>query len=211
MSILNTIQNATIKLYPKYRILPSLTMAQAIVESGHFKSKLSKYNNFFGMKYVTGCGSGFVTLPTKEWDGQSFITIRAKFRSYSTVESGIEGYYKFLSYKRYKNLVGVTDYKKACELIQKDGWATSPVYAKTLISVIESYKLHEIDNKVLGKKEKKESTAKTESAKEYYTVKSGDTLLKIAHKYHTTVKKLVAWNGIKNPDLIKVGERFRVK
>lgn len=45
----------------------------------------------------------------------------------------------------------------------------------------------------------------------YYTVKSGDNLTKIAKKYGTTVAKLVSLNGIKNPNVINVGQKLRVK
>lgn len=47
--------------------------------------------------------------------------------------------------------------------------------------------------------------------KVYYTVVSGDTLSKIAKKYNTTVNQLVSWNNIKNPNLIYVGQKIRVK
>lgn len=40
----------------------------------------------------------------------------------------------------------------------------------------------------------------------YYSVKSGDTLTKIAKKFGTTVSVLVALNRLKNPDLIFVGQ-----
>lgn len=46
---------------------------------------------------------------------------------------------------------------------------------------------------------------------QYYTVKSGDTLSKIAKQYGTTVNQLVAWNNIKNPNLIYAGQKLRVK
>lgn len=39
-----------------------------------------------------------------------------------------------------------------------------------------------------------------------YTVNSGDTLSKIANKYHTTVDVLVALNGIKDKNLLRVGQ-----
>ena len=45
----------------------------------------------------------------------------------------------------------------------------------------------------------------------YYTVKKGDTLSAIAKKYGTTVKQLAAWNKIENVNLIKVGQKLRVK
>ena len=46
---------------------------------------------------------------------------------------------------------------------------------------------------------------------EYYIVKKGDTLSKIAKKYNTTVNKLVALNGIKDPNKINVGQKLQVK
>lgn len=45
---------------------------------------------------------------------------------------------------------------------------------------------------------------------EYYTVKSGDYLGKIANKFNTTVDKLVELNDIKNPNLIRVGQKLKV-
>ena len=45
----------------------------------------------------------------------------------------------------------------------------------------------------------------------YYIVKKGDTLSKIAKKYKTTVKQLAKWNNIKNVNIIKVGQKLRVK
>lgn len=45
---------------------------------------------------------------------------------------------------------------------------------------------------------------------EYYTVKAGDTLSKIAIKYNTTVDNLVKLNNIKNPNAINIGDKFLV-
>lgn len=50
-----------------------------------------------------------------------------------------------------------------------------------------------------------------QSAAEYYTVKSGDTLSKIATSYGTTVKQLQSWNSIKDVNRIYVGQKLRVK
>ena len=43
-----------------------------------------------------------------------------------------------------------------------------------------------------------------------YTVKSGDTLAGIAAKFKTTVAKLMAANGIKNPNSIQVGQKLTI-
>ena len=41
-----------------------------------------------------------------------------------------------------------------------------------------------------------------------YTVKKGDTLTKIAHRYGVTVDNLVHWNAIKDRNLIVVGQKI---
>lgn len=43
-----------------------------------------------------------------------------------------------------------------------------------------------------------------------YTVKRGDTLSQIAEKYGTTVKAIAAENGIKNVNLIYVGQKLKI-
>ena len=53
--------------------------------------------------------------------------------------------------------------------------------------------------------------AASQPKEEYYTVVAGDTLSKIASKYGTTVDAIVKMNDIKNPNLINVGQKFRVK
>ena len=50
-----------------------------------------------------------------------------------------------------------------------------------------------------------------EPEKVYYTVVRGDNLTKIAAKFGTTVNQLVAWNNLKNKNLILVGQVLRVK
>lgn len=44
----------------------------------------------------------------------------------------------------------------------------------------------------------------------YHVVKKGDTLGAIARKYGRTVKQLMNWNGIKNANSLRVGQRLRV-
>lgn len=43
-----------------------------------------------------------------------------------------------------------------------------------------------------------------------YVVKSGDTLIGIAKKYGTTYKVLAAYNGINNPNIIRVGQKIKI-
>ena len=137
--------------YKKTGILASMTGAQAIIESNWGRSGLSvKGNNLFGMK---GSYQGqSVTMRTKEFVNGSYITINAKFRKYPSFKESIEDHGKLLSgAARYKNLVNCKDYRTACRLLQKDGYATSPTYVDTLIKTIEKYFLYlwdDVDIKV---------------------------------------------------------------
>lgn len=128
-------------------ILASLTAAQAYCESAHGSSKLSlpPNNNLFGMKGTYNGQS--VTMKTKEYINGKYITVDAAFRKYPNWAASISDHSSlFNRLERYKNLRGLKDYKLACTYVQKDGYATSPSYASTLIRIIENYKLYEWDN-----------------------------------------------------------------
>lgn len=58
----------------------------------------------------------------------------------------------------------------------------------------------------------KEPKLKPEEQKKiiYYRVKFGDTLSSIAKNYNVTVKELVSWNNIKNPNLIFPNEVIKI-
>jgi murein DD-endopeptidase MepM/ murein hydrolase activator NlpD len=45
----------------------------------------------------------------------------------------------------------------------------------------------------------------------YYTVKSGDTLSRIAQKHGTSIDKLCQLNGIGRNDILRIGQKIRVK
>jgi len=59
--------------------------------------------------------------------------------------------------------------------------------------------------------EKKAAEAKAAAAAQYYTIKSGDTLSKIAVKYHTSVSTLCRLNGIKETTILQIGRKLRVR
>ena len=148
---IDMIGKAAVAEYERFKILPSLTIAQAILESNWGKSMLSqKAHNYFGMKAGSGWKGATYNAKTQEQTpaGQAF-TISAAFRAYPNVQAGIRGYYVFLQYPRYQNLKGVTDYKKACKLIKEDGWATDVKYTDKLVSLIEKYGLTKYDEEVL--------------------------------------------------------------
>jgi LysM repeat protein len=58
----------------------------------------------------------------------------------------------------------------------------------------------------------KKTAPKTTTPKPvYYTVGKGDNLSSIAKHFNTTIQKLSALNNIKNPNLISVGQKIKIK
>ncbi len=148
MGFVDTVKDGAIQSHSLYKILPSLTIAQAILESGW--GKYAPHNNMFGIKWTSGCGYDFVTLPTKEYFNGKEVIIEDNFRSYPSLDESIKDHAKFLvDNPRYSNLIGVSDYKEVCRLIQVDGYATDPNYANSLIEIIEENELYKYDKMVV--------------------------------------------------------------
>ena len=123
-------------------------IAQACIESAFGTSSLGfRYHNYFGMK----CGSSWkgksVNLATKEEYKAGILTdIKANFRAYDSMDEGVNGYFVFISSKRYSNLKEATTPKEYLEMIKADGYATSSTYVNTNMSCINKYDLTKYDN-----------------------------------------------------------------
>jgi peptidoglycan hydrolase-like protein with peptidoglycan-binding domain len=124
----------------------SVTLAQAVLESGWGKSTLStKANNFFGIK---GEGpAGHVLMPTKEFLNGKWVTVNAKFRKYDSPAGSFADHGKFLrENSRYANAFKHTDdAARFAREIHKAGYATDPAYSDKLISIIKQYGLERFD------------------------------------------------------------------
>lgn len=148
-NFINEIKLGAMEGYRKYKILPSLTMAQAILESGWGKSHIE--NNLFGIKVGSNWKGKVAIKGTKEFANGQWITIKAEFRAYNNFNESIEDHAKLLGEnKRYIKVVQAKDYKIACTEIYKAGYATDPDYPKKLITIIEQNNLDRFDKDVVG-------------------------------------------------------------
>lgn len=102
------------------------------------------------------------------------------------------------------------DKKDTITYIVQRGDTLSAIAQRYGTTVNEIVKLNNIKNPNLINVGQKLIIKQTTKAV-YYIVKRGDTLYKIAQTYGTTVDKLVSLNNIKNPNLINVGQKLRVK
>lgn len=71
-------------------------------------------------------------------------------------------------------------------------------------------------NSISESDEEKETTSDETTATEttptevVYTVQSGDTLSEIAKQYNTTIARIVAYNGLANPNNIQAGQQLKI-
>ena len=136
----------------KEGVLPSITAAQAILESGWGSSELAKApnNNLFGIKDSEDWNGEIVTVPTQEYVNGDYITVNAAFRKYASWNDSVVDHAKFFTStewrkNNYRKVVNETDYRIAAQELKNAGYATDPGYAGKLISLIEAYKLYEWD------------------------------------------------------------------
>lgn len=138
--------------YPRSKVLPSLTIAQAILESGWGGSGLTKQtNNLFGIKAFSSWKGDKKLFRTREVYSGKETYVDAYFRAYPTFEGSVKDHNDLLMKTRYKKVVATTDYKVACDEIRKAGYATDPEYTKLLIRIIEQFKLQDYDKKAVTK------------------------------------------------------------
>lgn len=138
--------------WEKYGILPSISIAQAILESGWGKSKLAKEsNNLFGIKASNDWKGAKKNYPTKEQDAKGKVSwINAYFRAYDSWDDSIEDHGAFFKstpwrVSNYKAVFDAKDYKQQAKALQSSGYATDVKYADKLISLIESENLTKYD------------------------------------------------------------------
>ena len=134
------------------RILKSVTIAQAILESGWGQSGLTiKGNALFGIKAgLTWKGKAINSKTFECYDKIKLTTISASFRAYNSWTESIADHTNFIvSNSRYKAVLIAKDYKTACYEIAQAGYATAPNYALKLINIIEQYKLYTYDKPVV--------------------------------------------------------------
>lgn len=218
---IQSVASGAIEGWNKYGVLPSITVAQAILESGWGRSSLATTaHNLFGIK---GSYNGHsINLPTREvYDGRS-VYINDYFRAYDNNAESVEDHGNFLySNSRYHNLLGDTNYVSVANKLHADGYATDPSYASALINLVRTYNLTQLDSVALAGKQVTPVNNNSgnhdivnnqtgNSSTNYYTVQSGDTLSGIADKYNTTYTHLANINGLSNPNLIYVGQRLLV-
>ncbi len=217
---ISTWSEEAVKQMLAHGIPASITMAQAILESGNGNSELArKGNNHFGIK-------------CHNWKGKTMKVDDDKknecFRVYKTAEESYKDHSLFLKNgKRYAFLFDYkrTNYKAWAKGLKKAGYATNPKYPNLLIRIIEDYQLYELDklemnpslpepqivkNKVESKKEEKgqQLIIKTHAVGiKYVVAQAGDTYYSIAQANGLTLNQLYRYNDYASTkDVLEIGD-----
>lgn len=134
----------------EFELLPSITIAQACLESDYGQSSLSqKYNNLFGVKGTNPNTSAVLT--TKEYVKGKWVVVKARFQIYDSYEASIRAHARLFqkgttwNKQQYKHVLTAKDYRKQAHALVQDGYATDPNYADKLIKLIEQYHLDRFD------------------------------------------------------------------
>ena len=131
------------------KILPSVIVAQAILESARGTSELArKANNLFGIKGNYN-GQSY-TVKTKEYLNGRWTTVNAAFKKYPSYRESIIDHGNFFTStpwrtQNYKSVLNAKDYKTQAKALQACGYATDPQYANKLINLIETNNLSSLD------------------------------------------------------------------
>ncbi|MGB5943712.1 MAG: glucosaminidase domain-containing protein [Leeuwenhoekiella sp.] len=204
MNYIDTYSPLAMQEMRDYKIPASITMAQAVLESGAGRGSLTtKANNHFGIK----CHG---------WTGESVShDDDAKgecFRKYKDPKYSFRDHSLFLTGRsRYASLFDLKpdDYKGWARGLKKAGYATDRKYPDKLISLIERYRLYLLDSEVLGTKPDTQALKNSDQVVSLHTVAKGDTLYNIAKRYDLTVEQLKKKNKL-DGNIISIGQQLDV-
>ncbi|HFI0576995.1 TPA: glycoside hydrolase family 73 protein [Streptococcus suis] len=146
--ILPTVQQVS----QKKGIVTSVMLAQSILESSWGTSELAKNAyNIFGIKANSSWNENTYTVKTKEVENGKEITVEGqRFRAYKSLLESISDYGEFFTStawrkKNYASFLQATNYETALTSLLASGYATDPVYAEKLKSLIQRYGLDQYD------------------------------------------------------------------
>ena len=199
-----------VKQMIKYKIPASITLSQALLESGAGLSDLARSsNNHFGIK----CHA--------DWTGDRIYRRDDNpndcFRVYPTVEDSYEDHSKFLTqFPRYAVLFsyGIKDYESWARGLQDCGYATDKGYANKLITYIEDYELYIYDYYLPSKEKSSPGKQQPRMRPTYITygllyveAEANDSFDKIAYDMGFKVKNLLKYNDVPTADFpLKKGD-----
>lgn len=129
---------------------PSVVIAQAILESGYGRSKLSKYNNIFGLNnyhdgYLVNAGSIMLEVP-QEKNGLLYYQ-KEEMATFDNLMDCIKSLKKWYTRPKYIEPLreAGTDSVKQIIAIKNCGYATDSNYVNKIVYIIKRHNLKQYD------------------------------------------------------------------
>ena len=118
---------------------PELVAAQFMLESGRGKSQ-SGVNNYFNLQ--TTQDDDHTEMSTEEWRGDKYVVEPGYFKNFESVDQSINYLVRlwYNDFGDYKGVDNAPSASAAARLLQKEGFATEPEYAKRLIQLMKEFK-----------------------------------------------------------------------
>mgnify|MGYP002154377668 FL=1 len=217
---INQYKDLAIREMLQYRIPASITLAQAVFESGAGRSRLARLgNNHFGIK-------------CHDWTGRTIAedddALGECFRAYDHPLQSFEDHSKFLvNSSRYSRLFSLSmqDYRGWAHGLKACGYATNPRYAYKLIELIELYKLYVYDsarsydhamveysgNQTVVNQAKPLHPIAIFNKNYYVRARRGDTFKLIGEEIGVSYKKIAKYNERDKDDALTEGEIIFLK
>lgn len=217
---INQYKDLAIREMLQYRIPASITLAQAVFESGAGRSRLAMLgNNHFGIK-------------CHDWTGRTIAedddALGECFRAYDHPLQSFEDHSKFLvNSSRYRKLFSLSmeDYRGWAHGLKACGYATNPLYAHKLIELIELYKLYVYDsarsydhamveysgNQTVVNQAKPLHPIAIFNKNYYIRARRGDTFKLIGEEIGVSYKKIAKYNERDKDDTLTEGEIIFLK
>ncbi|WP_159106707.1 glycoside hydrolase family 73 protein [Streptomyces rishiriensis] len=139
----------------EFQVPASVTIAQAILESGWGAKHMGNANNYFGIKAQTRNGqvtwgsiaTGYVTVPTREVINGQSVTVQANFRSYNSMTDSFRDHGAFLrNNSNYAPAFKTSDGIAFARAVAAGHYATDPHYADALVRIIQQQNLLQYDS-----------------------------------------------------------------
>lgn len=217
---INQYKDLAIREMLQYRIPASITLAQAVFESGAGRSRLARLgNNHFGIK-------------CHDWTGRTIAedddALGECFRAYDHPLQSFEDHSKFLvNSSRYRKLFSLSmqDYRGWAHGLKACGYATNPRYAYKLIELIELYKLYVYDsarsydhamveysgNQTVVNQAKPLHPIAIFNKNYYIRARRGDTFKLIGEEIGVSYKRIAKYNERDKDDALTEGEIIFLK
>jgi flagellum-specific peptidoglycan hydrolase FlgJ len=149
-AFINEVAPAAIATQREYGVPASVTIAQAIDESGWGLSELAtKAHNLFGIKGAGPAGS--LTLPTREYENGSWVPATASFRAYNDYAESIADHGRLLATASvYRHAMADRTMPDAFAADLAGVYATNPSYGGQLVGLMRLYDLYRFDVPAAG-------------------------------------------------------------